>query len=247
MHPSGTQDRPDFPFYAGRPVGLSGTQWCIVLVGVALAFGLLIAPWTHLSPPWGMWVPALLFCSVPLGALALVAGRRWTALFHRLRARDLLLMVGIAALNLMVTALVGLLFTSLHHASANPMSQSLGEADTATRVMAFAAMVPQLLGEELLTILPFLALLWWLHARMKLQRHTAVTLAWLLSAIPFALAHLPTYGWNLLQCLVIIGTARLVLTLAYLFSRNLWVSTGAHVLNDWAMFGFAVLVGSLQH
>ena len=247
MNPSGKQDRPDFPFYAGRPVRLSGTQWCVVLAGVALAFGLLIAPWTHLALPWGMWVPALLFCSIPLGALALVAGRGWTALFHRLHARDLLLMVGITALNLAVTALVGLLFISLHHASANPLFHSLNEEDAATRVMVFAAMVPQLLGEELLTILPFLALLSWLHGRMKLQRRTAVILAWLLSAIPFALAHLPTYEWNLLQCLVIIGTARLVLTLGYLFSRNLWVSTGAHVLNDWTMFGFAVVAGSLAH
>lgn len=247
MHPSGTQGRPDFPFYAGRPVGLSGPQWCVALAGVALAFWLLVAPWTHPSHPWGMWVPALLFCSVPLVALALVAGRGWTALFHRLRARDLLLMVGIAVLNLVVTVLVGLLFTGLHHASANPLFQSLGQADAATRVTAFAVMVPQLLGEELLTILPFLALLWWLHGRMKLQRRSAVMLAWLLSAIPFALVHLPTYGWNLLQCLVIIGTARLLLTLAYLFSRNLWVSTGAHVLNDWALFGFAMLVGSLPH
>ena len=243
MHSPGSQDRPDFPFYTGTPVSLSGPQWLLVLASVASAFWLLVAPWARPPHPWGMWIPVLLFCGVPLGALALVAGRHWTALFHRLRGRDLLLMVGIAALNLVVTLLIGLLLSGLDHASANPAFKSMGEADTATRVMAFAAMVPQLLGEELLTILPFLALLWWLHTRMKLQRRTTVVLAWLLSAIPFALLHLPTYQWDLLQCLAIIGSARLVLSLAYLFSRNLWVSTGAHVLNDWALFGFALLMG----
>ena len=107
-------------------------------------------------------------------------------------------------------------------------------------------MAPQLLGEELFTILPFLALLWWLHARAGIRRRKALVLAWLLSAIPFALVHLPTYGWDLLQCLSIIGTARLVLSLAYLLSRNLWVSTGAHVLNDWMLVGTALLLGPLS-
>ena len=247
MQSPGLQDRPDFPFYDGRPVGLSGLQWLVVLVSVALAFWLLVAPWTRPPHPWGMWVPVLLFCSVPLVALALVAGRDWMALFRRVRGRDVLLMVGIAALNLVVTLLIGLLLSGLDHGSSNPAFKSMGEADTATRVMAFAAMVPQLLGEELLTILPLLALLWWLHTRMKLQRRTALMLAWVLSAIPFALVHLPTYQWDLVQCLVIIGSARLVLSLAYLFSRNLWVSTGAHVLNDWTLFGAGLVLGSLPH
>lgn len=247
VHPPSSQDRPDFPFYAGAPVGLSGPQWFAVLASIALAFWLLVAQWTHPPHPWDIWVPALLFCSTPLLVLALVAGRHWRALFHRVHGRDVLLMIGIAALNLVVTLLVGAVVTGMHHGSANPVFQSLGSADTVTRAMAFAAMVPQLLGEELLTILPFLALLWAFHTRLKMKRCNAVLLAWLLSALPFALLHLPTYHWDLMQCLAIIGTARLVLSLAYLFSRNLWVSTGAHVLNDWTLFGAGLLLGSLPH
>ncbi len=57
----------------------------------------------------------------------------------------------------------------------------------------------------------------------------------------FALAHLPAYGWNLSHCLIVIGSARLVLTLAYMTTKNVWVSTGTHVLNDWALFTFTVL------
>lgn len=37
------------------------------------------------------------------------------------------------------------------------------------------------------------------------------------------------------------------LSLAYLFSRNLWVSTGVHVLNDWTLFGISLMLGSLPH
>ncbi|RYE67123.1 MAG: CPBP family intramembrane metalloprotease, partial [Oxalobacteraceae bacterium] len=72
-------------------------------------------------------------------------------------------------------------------------------------------------------------------------------LAWLLSAVVFGLAHLPTYGWNLVQCLVVIGSARLVLTLAYLKTKNIWVSFGAHVINDWTLFGTGLLMGGMAN
>ena len=40
--------------------------------------------------------------------------------------------------------------------------------------------------------------------------------AWLGSAVLFGLLHLPTYRWDFVQCLLIIGTARLVLSMAYI-------------------------------
>ena len=232
--------RPDFPYYAGTPVLLGGWQWLFVLASLALAFWLLTTPLLPHPQGVGLLLRPLLFCTVPLLALAWVAGPAWKALFRKVRGKDVMLMFGIAALNLLVTVLVALLVSSAIHSSANPAFGTLAQADDATRLTAFVAMVPQLLGEELFTLLPFLACLWLLHTKLKASRRTALVLAWVLSAVPFALVHLPTYGWNVLQCLVIIGTARLVLTLAYLLTRNLWVSTGAHVLNDWALFGFGL-------
>lgn len=58
------------------------------------------------------------------------------------------------------------------------------------------------------------------------------------SSLLFAAAHLPTYDWHWVQSFGVIGTARVVLTLAYIWTRNLWVSTGAHVINDWSEFSF---------
>ena len=54
-----------------------------------------------------------------------------------------------------------------------------------------------------------------------------------MTAVWFGAAHLPTYDWNLGQAIIVIGAARLVLTLAFIRTKNLWVSFGAHVLNDW--------------
>lgn len=232
----------DFPYYAGDPVPLQGRQWLVVLGGVALAFGLLVSPHTRPAGPWAALIPPLLFCAVPLIALAAVAGRAWTALYRRVTLRGALWMVGIAVANLVVSMTVGWTLSALHPTAPNPAFATLAASDTGARVIAFAAMVPQLVGEELFTILPFLACLWWLHSRWNVPRKTALIAAWMLSAIPFALVHLPTYDWNVLQCLVVIGSARLVLSLAYLATRNLWVSTGAHIVNDWALFGVGLLV-----
>ena len=35
-----------------------------------------------------------------------------------------------------------------------------------------------------------------------------------------------------------------MLTLAYIRTKNLWVSFGAHVLNDWVTFTFALLAAT---
>lgn len=236
------ESRPDFPFYNGEPIPISAAQWLLVLAALGVAFSLLIMPLAPMDARWGNWVHALLFCLVPLAAMLLIDTRTVAALFHGLGPRDVVCMFGIAALNLVVTILVALLFSGLHHASSNPMFIEMSAADASTRLLNFEMMIPQLMGEELFTLLPFLALLQWLTQRIRMRRRYAVVCAWLLSALPFTLAHLPTYQWNLLQCLVIIGTARLVLSLAYLITRNLWVSTGAHVLNDWALFGVAFVV-----
>lgn len=238
--------RPDFPFYAGDPVPLRPWQWAFVLMLLAVAFALLVAPALEIDAPWGPLVPALLFCTVPLLGLAAVAGPSWKALFGPVGGREVAWMVGIALLNLVVSMLLGWLVTTFAHTSANPAVEKLGLDDSAALAFRFAAMVPQLLGEELFTILPFLACLWWLHSRRGMRRQTAVFVAWLVSAVPFALAHLPTYDWNWVQCLVGIGGARLVLSLAYLTTRNTWVSTGAHVLNDWALLGVALLAARVS-
>lgn len=42
-----------------------------------------------------------------------------------------------------------------------------------------------------------------------------------------------------------IGGARLILTLPYVKTKNIWVSTGAHVLNDWLFFSLTILGAAL--
>lgn len=235
----------DFPFYRGQPVALAGRQWLFVMLMVALGFLSLVAPLPLFRQPLGQLIPALLFAGIPLAALALVAGPAWRALFRPVGLPEIRLMLGFALLNILVTFAVGLLVYKLLGTNANPAVTLLAGMDHTERLLFFLKTLPQLLGEEVFTILPFLALLHLGTHQLRLSRGSAVLLATLLSALLFALVHLPTYGWNLLQCLLVIGSARLVLTLAYLRTRNLWVSTGAHIINDWTLFGLAILGSGL--
>jgi hypothetical protein len=121
----------------------------------------------------------------------------------------------------------------------------LAELDAAGRILYFAKIIPQLFGEEVITLLPFLALLQLFTRNFGLGRKAAIICAWLVSSVIFGLIHLPTYDWNLIQCLVIIGTARMVLTLPWIMTKNIWVSTGAHILNDWLLLGVGLLGAGL--
>jgi len=228
----------DFPFFDGRPTLVTGGRWWIVMVGVLLGFAALVA--IPVPGLLGVWVRAVLFVAIPLAVFAGVVPGHWTAIFRRLRFRDLGMMVLFALLNLVVVLILGALLLNAAGLAANPLDDELEAMPAGERILTFLAMVPQLFGEELFSVLPFLALLYWLYRKRARSRSTAVVVAWLATAVLFGVAHLPTYDWNLIQCFVIIGTARLVLLLAYFRTKNILVAAGAHILNDWAMFAIAL-------
>lgn len=235
----------DFPFYNGAPVSIAGPQWLFVMAAVVLGFLMLILPIPWPGGVWGSMIPALLFPAIPLLALARVAPGHWTAIFGKVGGREIRLMFGFALLNLVVSMSVGAILNALTHVASNAATQELGAMDTAGRVAFYVKTLPQLFGEEVVTLLPFLALLYLLTRVAGVGRRSAVLGAWLISSVGFGLIHLPTYDWNVVQCVVVIGTARLVLTLPWLLTKNIWVSTGAHIVNDWTLFTFSLLGATL--
>ena len=154
-------------------------------------------------------------------------------------------MLGYALLNIVVSMSVGTVVRLFADVTPNAAAAQLSGMDLAGRIAFLAKTVPQLLGEELLTLLPLLALMHLLPKGFGVGRKGAIVGAWLISSLIFGLIHLPTYGWNLVQCVVIIGSARLVLTLPWILTKNIWVSTGAHIVNDWSLFALALVGASL--
>jgi len=234
----------DFPFYNDAPVRISGGQWLFLLAMVVAGFLVLVKTAPVFTGSLTRFIPAIAFFLLPMLALAWVAPRHWTALFRKVDLRSVGWMVVFAVLNILVTVAVGYVVFKSAATNANPVMGMLAGQGTGDRMLFFLMTLPQLFGEEVLTILPLLAIAWLCHQKFGMARGSALALAWFLSAMWFGMAHLPTYGWNWLQCLVVIGSARLVLTLAYLKTRNIWVSFGAHVINDWTLFCAALFGGA---
>jgi membrane protease YdiL (CAAX protease family) len=235
----------DFPFYNGAPVSLSGGQWAFVMLAVIAGFLVLVWPIPWPAGPLGALIPAVLFPLIPLAALAHVAPGHWRVLFGTVRGRELSLMLGFALLNIVVSLCIGVVVRALAEVTPNAAAAQLSGMDTAGRVAFFAKTVPQLLGEEVLTLLPFLALMHALTTWFGVGRRGAIVGAWLISSLLFGLIHLPTYDWNVVQCIFVIGGARMVLTLPWILTKNLWVSTGAHIVNDWLLFGMGLVGAAL--
>jgi len=227
----------DFPFVHGASQRLSAPRWAFVLAMLGLGFVALVAPLPFFETRYGQLLPALLFVALPLCALGHVAPGQVGRLFHRLRASDLAWMVAFALLALAVSAAMAIVVDHFTTVAENPAAQAVEHMAGADIAWLFLKTVPQLLGEELLTMLPFLATLAFTHGTLGLPRRDAVLWAGGVSTLLFSAAHLPTYDWNVAQCFLVIGAARVALTLAYVRTKNLWVPMGAHVLMDWTALG----------
>jgi hypothetical protein len=235
----------DFPFYQGTPVAVSGRQWWFLIALIAVAFALLIAPMTWPGGELGSLVPAILFPVLPLAGLAWVSKGHAGCLFGKVGGREVKLMVLFALLNIVVSMTVGGIVQATLGASSNAAIATANELTAGGLVFFFTKTAVQLVGEEVLTVIPMLALLHVLVTRAGLDRNAAVCWAWLGSSVLFGLLHLPTYHWEFAHCVLIIGTARLVLSMAYIKTKNLWVSAGAHILNDWFLIGINVMGAKL--
>jgi membrane protease YdiL (CAAX protease family) len=232
----------DFPFYNGTPIALSGSQWLLLMASVAVAFLQLALPinWPGGSA-MGQLIPAILFPAIPLATLAYTAPGHWRSIFGKVGGREVRLMIGFALLNLVVSMMVGSVVSALTSVTPNASISQLGELDALGKLAFLGKTLPQLLGEEVMTLLPFLALMHLFAIRFGSGRKAAVIGAWVVSSLVFGMLHLPTYDWNWIQCVVIIGSARLVLTLPWILTKNILVSTGAHVINDWLLIGMGLL------
>ena len=235
----------DFPFYNGMPASISNRQWLFVMAMVVVGFLVLTSPIDWPDGVFWQFIPALAMPGIPLIALAMVAPGHWTAIFGRVRGREVKLMFGFALLNIVVSMVIGAIVLALFGTTPNGKIAELGGLNTAEHIVFFAKTIPQLFGEEVITLLPFLALLQWFTKSLGVGRKSAIIAAWLLTSLAFGLIHLPTYDWNWIQCIVVIGSARMMLTLPWILTKNIWVSTGAHIVNDWLLFAMSLLGSGL--
>lgn len=224
----------DFPFCSGWPVAIDGVGWSVILGSLVVGFLALVGLPFHNFPL--TFVPAILFAAIPLAALHVVTGPHWLALFGPVRLGGIAQMLLFGWGAFAGSLLVGFLLMGEVAMTANPLSSRIATLSSGELILTLLPTIPQLLGEELLGILPFLAAIWLCLARLRMTRRVGIIIGLAVSALIFGAAHLPTYDWNWAQALVGIGSARILLTLAYIVTRNIWISTGAHIVNDWTGF-----------
>lgn len=226
----------DIPFYNGEPTRISALGWLMILALSAAGYAALMAAPGLLPGRFGGWIGVALFVALPLAGLRAAAGQHWAALFPRPTARDVWIGLAFAPCTLLVSAIVALGVMRLELTAANPAAAILLQLHGGELALFIAATAPQILGEELITIIPFIALLTLFSGRCGVSRKVAILGAWIGSAVLFGALHLSTYQWHLGQVLLIIGAARLVLTVPYLITKSVWSSMIAHLTNDWIIF-----------
>lgn len=230
----------DLPYYNGHPVEISPGGWLALVASVAAAFLLLILLPLPTAPL--NLIPAVLYTGLPLVTLAMVSGGHQGALFGRFSFWGLAAVLGFGVLTMVVSSAVGLLLLQFTTMTANATAGELADIGQVDLVLFLVRTFIQLIGEELMTMLPLLAVLWLCVRKLGLSRFLGLTIAVIISTAWFAAVHLPTYNWNFVQCFLGIGSARLVLTAAFLVTRKLWVSAGAHIVNDWTEFFLPMLL-----
>lgn len=236
------RDDRDFPFYNGEPTEVATWKWLLIVLSCVVSFlALSIIPAFN---NFESLFPRTLFPAIMLVVFIAFTRRFWTSIFKRPTAADWVAVFVYGVLTFLVSAIVGAIASAISGAESNPATQDLASDGPGELFAFYLGTGIQIFGEELFSILPFLALIYFLYTKLGLSRKSSIIIAWLVVSVWFGAAHLPTYGWNVLQALVAIGAARLVLTLAYIRTKNIFVSTGAHIFNDWFGFTFVLVTGA---
>ena len=233
------RDDRDFPYYNGVPVEIAAWKWLLIILACAAAF--LALSTIPASNNVEHLLPRTLFPVIMLTVFILLTGRFWTSIFRKPTGADWLAMLVYGILTLIVSLIVSSIIASIFGANSNPATDGLAVGGPVEIITFYVGTGIQIFGEELFSILPFLAIMYFLYTKAKLSRKSSIIIAWLVVSVWFGAAHLPTYGWNVVQAVVGIGVARLVLTLAFIRTKNILVSTGAHIFNDWFGFTFVLL------
>jgi len=234
-------DKADFPFYNLLLTEITTWKWIAIILSCVVAFGVLT--FTGSDKQSIELISRILFTAIPLTTFIVLAKPDWKAIFRPLKWVDIPTIILFWLLTLGASAGAGFLVSGgdISHFQANTVTDDLLAGGAWNVAWFYLGTFIQLFGEELVTILPFLAVLYWAHSKFGLSRNKAIILAWIITAITFGAMHLPTYGWNIVQAVVLIGVARLSLTLAYIRTKNIAVSFGAHLLNDWATFTLVLI------
>ncbi|WP_251859884.1 CPBP family intramembrane glutamic endopeptidase [Clostridium sp. Marseille-Q2269] len=222
----------DFPFYKDEPSNL--TPVASILLFIITIGSVIFYDFAGSIIP-GVLAPFINII-IPLGALIIIVKSDWKKLFRKIDGKDLLLVIITVIFLFFCNIILGLLLNKFFGAKPNPLSHIIESSSVYEIILLLAKTIPMLLGEELITIIPFLIILRFGTRILKVSRKKAIIIAWIVTSVIFGAIHLKTYSWNIIQAVFGIGIARIILTYPYIKTKNIWISFLVHLLNDWIIF-----------
>lgn len=213
---------------------LTPVQWLVLLLVTAASFACLLLL-GRLSR-----IPAvLIFVFVPLITLAWMKRDIVKTFIRKPSGRDIGIGIGFGFISFGVSFVIARLITLFGQTvTGNPIFTLFSEQPAQTVV----ATVIQLFGEELFTLIVFLFFVQVFESCLK--KRSSIIVAWVLSSVVFGLVHLPAYH-NLVHVLLTIGVSRIILTLAFLRTKNLTSSYISHMVDDFTSFAIAFALSAL--
>ena len=151
-------DGADFPFYAGQPVEIAAWKW-IVMILAAVA-GFLALTMIPADKDISLLGVRILFVAIPLAAFTAFTGKWWRTIFRPLHGRDVLTIIVFWLVNMVLSGLVALIIKSADpgHVTANQATDGVSSAGDLA--FFYVGTFIQLFGEELFSLIPFLAVLY---------------------------------------------------------------------------------------
>lgn len=181
----------------------------------------------------------IIYLLLNIAGLEWASKDNWKLLFRKVTWKNVWMAIGysIAAvvLSIIFAEILVKIFGTLGHA--NPIATNTHTL--LEYVINQFESIFQLMGEEILAIVPFLALIS-LGKYLKWNQTLVTVLAIILSSILFGMAHTWAYG-GVLAGIEATFVGRIILTLTFVKTKNIWVSYFAHYLYDFIVFTVAFL------
>ncbi|WP_099974842.1 CPBP family intramembrane glutamic endopeptidase [Lactobacillus terrae] len=94
-----------------------------------------------------------------------------------------------------------------------------------------------LIGEELvIAALTIPIIIYMLKKNSNLNYNKTFFITSIITGVIFGLIHLPTYNWNIYQCIIVIGLTRIPFNYAWKRADSLWGGIIAHIIFDYILF-----------
>ncbi|AGN17223.1 CPBP family intramembrane glutamic endopeptidase [Methanobrevibacter sp. AbM4] len=215
----------EFPFFKDNP-RLSNTKWALLVIEsviiVLCSFSLFGGE--ELST-------LILFFSSIIVPLYAFKGH-WREIFKKPEINDIWVIIFCVAGDLLLGILLSFLLSYLGLVGADNSWLNY-------TIWDFLWVFPQLVWEEVLRFIPFIASLYLCYKGSD-KRNLSVIIATIISLLVFGFVHITTYG-NVFYALIGVGFGSIFLAYSYLRTKNLFVAYIVHVLIDYGIFALEFL------